>query len=342
MSLETDHSPGTVRESTLGDLRTLVLDPARGHSIAVLALRGATLLSWRVRRDDGDIVELIDGYADADEFRREDGMRSAVMTPFTNRISGSRYTFDGRDIAFGGGDTKSGPDVMHGLLRDQEFEVADITQGDATTTVELVSRVLRPGAFDGYPFAVDVSVTYTISSDAIEVVLTGTNVGDAAAPYSSGWHPYFRLGTARLEAFELCVAARARVVTADDLIPLEGGRAFQELAGIDDPFDFRTAKPIADSLLDVCYVDLDRSADGLIHTTVADPSQGLLLDVWQERGSVHVYTGDALEREPRASLAIEPVEALTNAVNRPDQSSKIRLEPGERRSFRFGVTARSS
>lgn len=341
MSLETDHSPKTVRESTLGDLRTLVVDPAGGHSVAVVALRGATLLSWRVRHD-GDSVELIDGYADADEFRREDGMRSAVMSPFTNRISGSRYTFDGRDVAFDAGGSTAAPDVMHGLLRDQDFEVADVSERDGTTTVELASRVLRPGAFDGYPFAVDVSVTYTISSDTVEVVLTGTNVGDVAAPYSSGWHPYFRLGDARLAAFELSVPARARVVTADDLIPLAGDQAFEPLTGIDDPFDFRIAKPVGESLLDVCYVDLDPSADGLIHTTVEDPSQQLLLDVWQERGSVHVYTGDALEREPRASLAIEPVEALTNAVNRPDQSSKIRLEPGERRSFRFGVTARSS
>jgi aldose 1-epimerase len=268
-------------------------------------------------------------------------MRSAVMTPFTNRISGSRYAFDGRDIAFDAGGPTAAPDIMHGLLRDRDFEVADVSERDGTTTVELVSRALRHGAFDGYPFAVDVSVTYTISSDTIEVVLSGTNVGDAAAPYSSGWHPYFRLGTARLEAFELRVPASARVVTGDDLIPLEGDQAFQPLAGIEDPFDFRIARPVADSLLDVCYVDLDRSADGLIHTTVADPSQRLVLDVWQERGSVHVYTGDALEREPRASLAVEPVEAMTNAVNRPDQSATIRLEPGERRSFRFGVTVRS-
>jgi galactose mutarotase-like enzyme len=36
---------------------------------------------------------------------------------------------------------------------------------------------------------------------------------------------------------------------------------------------------------------------------------------------------------------VEPVEALTNAVNRPDQADRIRLESGASRSFRFGVTA---
>lgn len=35
---------------------------------------------------------------------------------------------------------------------------------------------------------------------------------------------------------------------------------------------------------------------------------------------------------------MEPVEVMTNAVNRPEQADAIRLEPGETRSFRFGAT----
>jgi len=64
------------------------------------------------------------------------------------------------------------------------------------------------------------------------------------------------------------------------------------------------------------------------------------LSVWQDRGLVHVFTGDTVARGRRASIAIEPVEVMTDAYNRPDCAAAIRLEPGTRRSFRFGVDLR--
>jgi len=61
------------------------------------------------------------------------------------------------------------------------------------------------------------------------------------------------------------------------------------------------------------------------------------LAVRHDGGLVHVFTGDTLARDRRASVAIEPVEVLTDAFNRADCATAIRLEPGERRAFRFGV-----
>ena len=52
---------------------------------------------------------------------------------------------------------------------------------------------------------------------------------------------------------------------------------------------------------------------------------------------MHVFTADTVTR-PRESFAMESVEVMTNAVGRPDQADAIRLEPGQRRTFRFGVT----
>jgi aldose 1-epimerase len=333
--------PGwTVRESSLGGIRTLEVESSGSRAIAVVALRGATLLTWRVGRG-GDDIDLLDGYISDGEFATEDGMRSAIMAPFTNRVSRNRYSFEAHDLMLdaGPGADPAQP-VMHGLVRQVDFQVTGIRHDAGAVIVELTTGALRPEAFAGYPFTVDVAVTYTITPDTIEVRISGTNSGVAAAPFSCGWHPYFRIGDVPLSRLRLCVPARARVVTGPDLIPLDGADAYATLEDSGDRFDFRLPRAIGDLELDTCFLELEPGPDGLIHTTLTSPEDALTLDVWQERGGVHVYTADDLARDRRGSLAIEPVEALTNAVNRADQACTIRLEPGETRSFRFGVTVR--
>jgi aldose 1-epimerase len=42
-------------------------------------------------------------------------------------------------------------------------------------------------------------------------------------------------------------------------------------------------------------------------------------------------------RDVRRSVALEPMESMSNAFNRPDCADAIRLEPGAEREFRCGV-----
>jgi aldose 1-epimerase len=81
-----------VEEGRLGSLETLHLTDSGSGSSAVVARRGATLLSW-----DSAIVGggNIDGYVDEDELVSQDGVRSGVMAPFSNRIRNGTYRFDG-------------------------------------------------------------------------------------------------------------------------------------------------------------------------------------------------------------------------------------------------------
>jgi aldose 1-epimerase len=59
--------------------------------------------------------------------------------------------------------------------------------------------------------------------------------------------------------------------------------------------------------------------------------------VWQERGVMHVFTGDTLQRDARRSVALEPMECMANAFNRPEWSDEIRLETGAERVYRCGL-----
>jgi len=318
----------TMTEASFGPYP--VLDIEGGATRVLIALCGATVLSWNVHG-----VELVDGYADEVEFAEQLGMRSAMMIPFSNRVDGGRYSFDGVEHDFNEGDAdNTGATVLHGLLRQTDFTLAAIELGESSAVIHLVTRALRPGTFAGYPFSVDVSIDVEITETSIQVTIEGTNTGETAAPFASGWHPYFTIGTASVDELVLTVPADTRIVSDPDLIPLEGAAGRVPTAG---EWDFREPRPIRDQALDVAFDDLSLAADGLAHSTITDPVSGRSIDVWQDRGLMHVFTADTVTR-PRQSVALEPVEVMTNSLNRPEQADAIRLEPGERRSFRFGAT----
>ena len=90
-------------------------------------------------------------------------------------------------------------------------------------------------------------------------------------------------------------------------------------------------------MLDNGYAGLSADRDGRIRTRLGDPSSPFSLGVWQERGVMHAFTGDTLGRGARSAIALEPMECMADAFNRPDCASAIRLEPGAERVFQCGV-----
>ena len=318
----------TITETTFGTLPALAIEGAGAR--VVVTLRGVTVISWTV-----DGVELIDGYASEQEFAEQAGMRSAVMVPFSNRIEGGRYSFDGREIDFHAEDPEhAGEAVIHGMLRLEDFVITGTVLNETGAIVHFFSRALRPGAYPGYPFSVDVAIDLTVTPAGLEFVIAGTNVGAESVPFASGWHPYFTIGAAPLAGLSATIPATTRIVADAELIPLHGDSAFIPVAG---EWDFRAGRPLSDQVIDMAFTGLIPESDGLIHSMLTDPESGRSIDVWQNSGVMHVFTADTVTR-PRGSFAMESVEVMTNSVNRPDQSDAIRLEPGARRTFRFGVT----
>ena len=263
-------------------------------------------------------------------------MRSGVLAPFSNRIRGARYPFDGRDHDLMPGVPEADRLVYHGFLRLLDCKVVAVDTGGTTASVRLATTAIRPGVFPGYPFAVDLEVGYTLTAGGLTVGIAGHNVGERPAPYGSGWHPYFRLGAGPVDRLELHVPARTTIRTDDALVPLPGGDAY---AGEEPPY--RTPRLLGDAVLDVAYADLEPDADGIARTVLRDPDTGSALTVWQRGGLMHVFTGDTLVRDRRASIALEPVELMTDAFNRPDCRDALVLAPGARREFVFGVEVTS-
>jgi len=335
--MKTDTTSFRMSLTTIDGIRAVVISDDAIGTAATIALRGATLLSWRVDLGDGP-REFVDGYRNLQELDDQAGVRSGIMAPFTNRLRGGRYAFGGTEYDLGDAAIGSPRALLHGLLRDRPYALVESIATDDSFMLRLRNHDLADGDTPGYPFPVGVDVVYVIRRHSLDIDIVPTNFGEVPVPITTGWHPYFTLG-APVDDLVLTVPAAVRVVTSDDLIPLDSDDAFHEIR-VGEPLDFRDGKPVGNLEIDAFYTDLDADAEGLHRTTLANRTDGVTLEVWQERGSVHVYTADHLERGARQSLAIEPVEAMTNAFNRPDQAHLVTLGPRQVRPFRFGASVR--
>jgi aldose 1-epimerase len=52
---------------------------------------------------------------------------------------------------------------------------------------------------------------------------------------------------------------------------------------------------------------------------------------------MHAFTADTASRDVRRAIALEPMECMADAFNRPECAQAIRLLPSTERRFRCGV-----
>lgn len=317
----------------LGEQPIVVLTSPDGSRRLRIACHGAALLSFEVAVG-GTMHDLADGYRDAAEVVSRPGSRFAIMVPFAGRIADARYTFEGQSQDLQPGVVGAERASRHGFVRGVDFEVTALEADEQVAQVTLVTTAIRQQP--GYPHAIDLAVTFTLDASGLTLEVRMRNVGDSAAPCFFGWHPYFRLADSTVDGWQLQIPAQTLIRTDAHLIALSGAAAF---VALDDApaLDFRKPRLLGDSILDQGYTDLEADADGRIRTHLCNPSSGLGIAVWQEHGVMHAFTADTVSRDPRRSIALEPMECMADAFNRPECAEAIRLLPGAERSFRCGV-----
>jgi aldose 1-epimerase len=267
-----------------------------GHGYrAVVTESGAALrvLEHRGRR-------LVLGFA-------EDAMASSgrgqLLAPWPNRIRDGRYTFEGRDLQLPLSEPAHG-NASHGLVRWAAWSIEERTDHS-------VSLVYRTMAQPGYPWTLDLHVLYDLSADGLTVTTTATNLASTPAPYAHGAHPYLTTGTGPVDAWELTLPARTRLLADDQLIPVD------EEDVRDTALDFRVARPIGSSTLDTAFTGLGRDAEGRAEVRLRDARSGDGVALWMDErhGWVQLFTGDGLPSLARESLAVEPMTAPPDAFN---------------------------
>ena len=293
---------------------------------AIVSPWGAALRRYFLMEPSGAETDVVWGYAGGS---RKKGGQGDVLIPFPGRIKEGRYTFDGTSYQLERND-KEGPNAIHGFVRNVPWTVREQQSERVEFEVAIDSTHYAPR---GYPFSLNVRVTYHLQSTGLSCRFAIQNAGANFAPVGVGFHPYFTVGTAAIDEAEACIPAGGYLEFDDRLAPT--GRILSAVGG---EWDYRQFRPIGSRRFNHCYMELERDSDGVSTASLRNPRNGTTIDVVMDRSfsALVVYTGDAIADAPRRALAIEPMTCASDAFNHPDWGLE-RLAPGETFTGRFAV-----
>ena len=269
-----------------------------GDYQATIASVGASLreLTWQGR-------SLVVPY-DADEVRPL--YRGAVLAPWPNRVVDGRYQFDGVEHQLALTEPDRGH-ALHGLVAWQDFAVVRQDPG----AVALAATV---PAQTGYPFRLELVVTYSLTEQGLTVILEATNTGPDPAPFGAGIHPYLCAGPGVVDDWFLELpAASVLDVTPDRLVPLDVHPVTESAS----QFDFRRRRAIAETFLDHAFTKLTADPDGMFTARLTDSAgSGVVIRWGEECRWLQVHTADRPDPQTnRLGLAVEPMTCPPDAFN---------------------------
>jgi aldose 1-epimerase len=284
---------------------------------AVIVEVGGGIRSYQLAGED-----VLDGY------RRDEPCtfaRGQPLIPWPNRLHLGRYAWDGQQYQTPINEVDK-QNALHGFTRWHHWTVVAPRPNEAVASLRLHPQ-------DGYPFTLDLSVTYTLGPTGLTVTNTARNVGAVACPYAHGAHPYVTVGTALIDEANLTVPAATYLPTDEAQIPV--GR--QAVEGT--PYDFRHARPLGQVQIDHAFTDLMRDGDGLARVVLSSPTTQRSVTVWLDTSYryVMIFTADTCEpASRRRGLGVEPMTCPPNGFATGEDV--LRLEPGASVTTRWGIT----
>jgi aldose 1-epimerase len=256
-----------------------------------------------------------------------------VLVPFPSRIKNASYRFNGETHALEAND-KEGPNAIHGFLRGANWQHEQLSP----STVKFAYR-LKENEFKGYPFALEVELTYRLDRFGLTTEFSIHNSGSKTAPVGIGFHPYFLADASKIDEAHAKIPA-TRYLEFQNLVPT--GKI---LSTEGSPLDFQKSRVIGQTKFNQCFTELTRDSQGLAWAELTNPRTGFQVKVWMDESFpfLVVYSGDAIgDADARRSLAIEPMTCATDAFNHENDAEwgLVKLEPGARFGGRYGIVAR--
>ena len=301
---------------------------------------GGRLVSVMVPDKDGNMVDVILGFDNINDYMTKPSDFGASIGRYANRIAGGKFELDGETVVLNQND---GENCLHGGAEGWQYQVYEAEQVDAQT---LKLTMHSPDGEMGFPGNVTAVVTYTLTDDnAIDIAYSGTT--DKPTVLSMTNHAYFNLsGNHAVEGTDQVLYVNADTFTPanDKLIPTGEMRPVEGT-----PFDFRTPKSIGQDInADYEQLVLGNGYDHnwVLNTagdvtklalSVYSPVTGILLEEYTDQPGVQVYTGNFLTGKvagkhgimypKRASVCIE-TQLFPDTPNRPEWPTAT-LRPGE-------------
>jgi aldose 1-epimerase len=266
---------------------------------------GGSVGSWAVDGQPMLRAASAASIAEADPF----GTASFPLVPYSNRIGGGRFEWDGRVIALARNSPPE-PHSIHGVGFARPWSV----QSQETDRVVL-EMVHRPGV--GWPWPFKAQQQISLDDRLLTIELNAINLSDRAVPLAFGHHPYFPRDGASLN-----FRAQGVWLVGDDGLP-------SVLIQPSDKFDFSQPKSVDRLAIDHCFIGWNGSA----HIAWRKKSWALEITASEELPNTVVCIRDDLD-----GFCFEPVPHVNDALNRRhNQTAMPIVEPGAafRASIRF-------
>lgn len=334
-------------KTDFGTITHVTLSNESGASVTLSTL-GAGIVSVVVPDKDGNVADVVLGYADPAAWMADGPCAGKVPGRFANRIARGHFAIDGVEYTLA---INNGPNALHGGPTGFQNRIWNLVSADDEKVVmEYTSADME----EGYPGELTARATYTWN-DENTLTLHLEAETDKTTVVNLTNHAYFNLAghdSGSVLGHTLRLNASKYLPTDDTLIPLPGQPA--DVKGT--PMDFTEAKALGRDIktdfpalkygkgYDNCWVlDSDKEPAAVL----TDPESGRTLTVITDQPGVQVYTGNWLEGCPESKsgtryhdydgVAIE-CQAFPDSPNRPDFPSVL-LRPGEKYSrtivFRF-------
>lgn len=255
------------------------LAPQAGGSIARFSVDGRHDV---LRPTLGDLL------AQAIAANRGNDSACYPLLPFSNRIAGGRFRFDGQEIAL----RRNWPGVNHPMHGDGWARAWQVQHHDSQS-----AEIACDHAGDrdgGWPFAYRARQSYRLDEDRLTVRISLENREARAVPAGIGLHPFF----VRDPATELRCRATSVWLADAEILPTER-------ISVPAAWDFRAGQCIGDVALDNCFEGWDRQA------RITWPDRGLALEMSasESLGTLVIFTPPQ-----RPFFCVEPVSHANGRI----------------------------
>jgi aldose 1-epimerase len=299
---------------------------------------GCTITAICTPDKGGHLQNIVAGYADLNDYRKNEHYFGCLVGRYANRIGGAKFILGERQYNLSQND---GPNHLHGGFEGfnkKLFQVTGLIQADGEAGVEF--EYLSPDEEEGSPGNLAVKVKYTLSEDN-QLRMSYEAKTDRPTPVNLTNHSYFNLTgfeAPDILAHELQINARSYTETIDNIptgniLPVSG-----------TPHDFSVSRPIKNDLWDVSggynqnFVLGGHAPDKIVLAArLSEKSSGRFVSVYTDQPGLQLYTAnvwDGAIRGPQGkyyqqygALALE-TQNFPDSPNHPAFPSSV-LYPGD-------------
>ncbi len=323
-----------------------------GMMLAVMTY-GCRIVKLMTPDKNGKLGNVVLGHDQFEDYCKPGDVHGAVIGRFGNRIGGAGFEIDGKTYSLMANDGKNSLHSAPGGFQDRLWRLKCSDNEDDAPSVTFAYR--SPDGEGGFPGNLDVTVTYTLSTDNALIISYGAET-DGETPLNLTNHAYFNLSAdphKDILSNELQIHADSITEVSEDLIPTG------KLLPVEGtPYDFNRPKTIGQ---DIRANDrLLKSCGGYDHNFVIkgeemrkagelyDQASGRLMMVFTDLPGIQVYTDNFQSDETlsggmvhRAHHAVcMETQFFPDSVHRPEFPYE-NLKPGKRfkstTTYKFSV-----